>query len=325
VVVNPLVIPTFNTIAPICSGSTLNLPSSSLNGITGTWTPAVNNTATTSYTFIPATGQCAVNNSGLTVEVIPVTLPAFTQIDPICVGDTFVLPTTSINGINGSWLPAVNTIATTTYTFVPTNAPCSPNATMTVEVNTSTLEMVTADSSNITQNAATLAGQFAGALCSDPTNYGIEYSGISGFTPGFGTRVNANNLDTATGRFSVRLNGLVQNTVYFYMAYSIDGAGPKYGQHKLFTTEKIPQGFTIFGNPVLRGTPTRFSLSGIKPGVYSFRILNIHGQLVYQKSIEASVNFIDGNFTIPQHFPIGLYNVQIVNPFFRIQKNVMVQ
>jgi hypothetical protein len=324
VVVNPLVIPTFNSIAPICSGSSLSLPTSSINGISGTWTPAVNNTATTSYTFIPNAGQCAVNNSGLTVEVIPVTLPTFTQIGPICVGDTFVLPTTSLNGINGSWLPAVNTIATTTYTFVPINAPCSPNATMTVEVNANNVVMVTADSSNITQNAATLAGQFSGALCATPTNYGIEFSGVSGFTPGFGTRVSANNLDTA-GRFSVRLNGLVQNTVYYYVAYSIDGTGSKYGEQKLFTTEKIPQGFTIFGNPVLRGTPTRFSLSGIKPGVYSFRILNIHGQLVYQKSIEASVNFIDGNFTIPQHFPIGLYNVQIVNPFFRIQKNLMVQ
>ncbi len=53
-------IPTFNPIAPICSGLILNpLPTTSLNGITGTWAPALNNTTTTTYTFTPNGGQCA--------------------------------------------------------------------------------------------------------------------------------------------------------------------------------------------------------------------------------------------------------------------------
>jgi hypothetical protein len=40
--------PTFNTIAPICSGAILTaLPTTSNNGISGTWSPALNNTATT--------------------------------------------------------------------------------------------------------------------------------------------------------------------------------------------------------------------------------------------------------------------------------------
>jgi hypothetical protein len=35
------------------------LPTTSLNGITGTWSPALNNTVTTTYLFTPAPGQCA--------------------------------------------------------------------------------------------------------------------------------------------------------------------------------------------------------------------------------------------------------------------------
>ncbi|QBZ98926.1 T9SS type B sorting domain-containing protein [Flavobacterium sangjuense] len=52
--------PTFNPIAPICSGVTLAaLPTTSNNSITGTWSPALDNTTTTTYTFTPNPGQCA--------------------------------------------------------------------------------------------------------------------------------------------------------------------------------------------------------------------------------------------------------------------------
>jgi hypothetical protein len=45
VVVNSSVVPTFNTPSPVCVGSTLNpLPTTSNNGIQGTWSPALNNT-----------------------------------------------------------------------------------------------------------------------------------------------------------------------------------------------------------------------------------------------------------------------------------------
>ncbi len=325
VVVNPIVNPEFNTIAPICSGSNLTLPAASNNGITGTWTPAVNNTATTTYTFVPTTGQCAANNSGLTVVVNPITLPTFTQLGPICVGDTtLVLPTTSNNGISGTWFPAVNPLATTTYEFRPNGGQCPSNAFMTIVVNPNNAEMITGDSSNIGQNSATLAGSFSSSPCSTPTEYGIEYSGVSGFTPGFGIRVRANNYDSITRRFSVNVTGLVQNTVYYYQAYSNDGTG-RIGAQKLFKTDSLLQGFIIYGNPVNRGSTARFSLTGIKPGNYKLRLFNIHGQLVYQKSMNTTLDFMDDNFVVPAHLPIGLYNVQIANPFFRIQKNVMVQ
>ena len=54
------VTPTFNSVGPYCYGQTIPaLPTTSTNGITGTWSPAINNTATTTYTFTPNAGQCA--------------------------------------------------------------------------------------------------------------------------------------------------------------------------------------------------------------------------------------------------------------------------
>ena len=75
VTVNPKITPNFNAVNPICAGAILpNLPTTSLNGYVGTWLPALNNLATTTYTFTPNAGQCALPTSR-TVVVNP--LPDF--------------------------------------------------------------------------------------------------------------------------------------------------------------------------------------------------------------------------------------------------------
>jgi hypothetical protein len=132
----PLITPTFNAVTAICSGASLSpLPTTSLNGITGTWSPALNNTATTTYTFTPTAGQCA-NTAQLTITVNQPVTPTFTPIAAICSGASLSpLPTTSLNGINGSWSPALNNTATTTYTFTPTAGQCANTAQLTITVN----------------------------------------------------------------------------------------------------------------------------------------------------------------------------------------------
>jgi|GEM_PF-1604974 len=126
--------PTFTQIPAICSGGSFSLPATSNNGINGSWSPAVNNAATTTYTFMPAAGQCA-STATMTVAVNNSITPAFTQVQAICSGTAFTLPATSTNGINGSWSPAINTAATTTYTFTPNAGQCASTTTMTVTVN----------------------------------------------------------------------------------------------------------------------------------------------------------------------------------------------
>jgi len=127
--------PTFTQVAPICSGGSLSaLPTISDNGITGTWSPAINNSTTTTYTFTPTAGLCATTTT-MTITVNPISTPTFTQVGPFCSGATIAdLPTTSNNGITGTWSPALNNTATTTYTFTGL---CQTTTSMTIVVNPS--------------------------------------------------------------------------------------------------------------------------------------------------------------------------------------------
>ena len=136
ITVNPSITPTFDVIAPICSGEILApLPTTSTNGITGTWLPALNNNATTTYTFTPNANQCATTIT-LTITVNPGVAPNFTAVASICSGATLTdLPTTSTNGISGSWSPALNNLTTTTYTFTPNTGQCATTQTLTITVN----------------------------------------------------------------------------------------------------------------------------------------------------------------------------------------------
>ena len=64
------VTPTFSSVQTVyCSGSSIPpLPTTSDQGITGSWSPAINNTTTTTYTFTPTAGQCATSQT-LTITI----------------------------------------------------------------------------------------------------------------------------------------------------------------------------------------------------------------------------------------------------------------
>ncbi|NBX79493.1 MAG: hypothetical protein EBQ94_03785, partial [Flavobacteriales bacterium] len=96
----------------------------------------MNNTQTTTYTFTPAAGLCALTRT-MTVVVNPRTTPSFNELTPICSGDSISnLPQTSLNGIAGTWSPPViNNHQTTSYTFTPNNDFCASLKSETLIVN----------------------------------------------------------------------------------------------------------------------------------------------------------------------------------------------
>jgi Ig-like domain CHU_C associated/Secretion system C-terminal sorting domain/FG-GAP-like repeat len=136
ITITPNVTPTFTQVTPKCSGSTIAaLPADSINGINGSWSPAINNTTTTLYTFTPTAGQCATSTT-MSITITPNVTPTFTQVTPKCSGTTIAaLPADSINGINGSWSPAINNTTTTLYTFTPTAGQCATSTTMSITIN----------------------------------------------------------------------------------------------------------------------------------------------------------------------------------------------
>src|SRR5690606_34689728 len=109
ITISASITPTFDVLDPICSGAALTaLPTISNNGITGTWTPALDNTQTTTYTFTPDPGQCATTTT-IQIVVNDNVVPTFDAFDPICSGAALTaLPTISNNGITGSWAPALD-------------------------------------------------------------------------------------------------------------------------------------------------------------------------------------------------------------------------
>ena len=140
VTVIPFTNPEFTQIDDTCEGTELTLPTTSNNGITGVWSPQFDPNNTTTYNFEPNEGQCA-STEEMTVVIIPSTIPEFTQIDPLCVGDNPPeLPLISNNGVEGTWNPnIINNLETTTYTFTPSEGSCVETAAMTITINELTI------------------------------------------------------------------------------------------------------------------------------------------------------------------------------------------
>ena len=183
IVVNPATIPTFTAVSPICVGGTLSaLPTTSNNNITGTWSPAINNTTTTEYTFTPNAGQCATTTT-MTITVGPPVEPTFTPVPAICSGESFTLPNISDNGYTGTWSPAINNTTTTDYTFTPDPGQCATSTILTVTVNS--LPVVDAGTyTSVCINAASIP------LVGSPAGGTFSGTGVTGnnFSPAQGTQ-----------------------------------------------------------------------------------------------------------------------------------------
>jgi gliding motility-associated-like protein len=183
--ITPNVTPTFAGVGPYCSGATIPaLPTTSQNGITGTWSPTINNTATTTYTFTPTAGQCALTTT-LTINITPNVTPTFASVGPYCSGATIpALPTTSQNGVTGTWSPAINNTSTTTYTFTPTAGQCALATTLTINITT-----------NVTPTFASV-----GPYCSGATIPALPTTSQNGFTGTWSPAIN--NTATTTYTFT---------------------------------------------------------------------------------------------------------------------------
>jgi gliding motility-associated-like protein len=137
-----------------------------------------------------------VDPGGCTPIGTPVTT-TFNQIGPICEGDAFLLPTTSNEGISGSWSPMEDNTMTTTYTFTPTGSTCATTASMTVVVNSLQNPVFSlADFCAPTSGSASGIATPGGTFSFDPP-------------PGDGATINA-----STGVISNAIGGTTYNVKY---------------------------------------------------------------------------------------------------------------
>lgn len=143
--------PTFNDLTLCETDAPLTLPTTSNEGITGTWDtpvidPAGQGGTTISANFTPDPGQMVCTTATeVMIPVLEATDPAFSFPTELCTSDpTFFFPNTSDNGIDGTWLPSSITPSdipgqTITATFSPNSGQCASAVDIDVTVNAGTL------------------------------------------------------------------------------------------------------------------------------------------------------------------------------------------
>lgn len=317
ITVNPATTPTFTAITPICLGTVLNpLPTTSNNGITGSWSPALNNTATTIYTFTPTLGQCA-STTTLTITVNqPSTLPTFTTVAPICAGESLnPLPTISNNGITGTWSPAINNNATTTYTFAPAAGQCATATTLTITVNQSTTTPI------FTAYAPICAGENLSAL---PL---ISDNGITGtWSPALNnTATTIYTFTPAAGQCAsaTTLTIPVNNAPVFTISEGCNGVNYTLNAVQTNDSNSAYAWFTESGTPigtessVIVTTPGFYKLIVAQNGCSSEERINVRSTLcLIQKGISPN------NDGLNDYFDLEGFNVTQLKIFNRYGTNV---
>lgn len=92
----------------------------------------MDNTQSATYTFIPDEGQYA-SSTTITINVNPLIVPTFDEVGFFENSSiNFALPTTSTNGIQGSWSPSTILEGQNTYTFTPYSNQCANSITITL-------------------------------------------------------------------------------------------------------------------------------------------------------------------------------------------------
>src|SRR5690606_825498 len=166
------------------------LATTSPNGITGTWSPAViSNTTSGTYTFTADVRQCAApvtQNCTIPNAITPDFATALT----FCSGETVpTLATTSPNGITGTWSPSLISNTTSgTYTFTPDANQCAETLTLDVSISASAPVVITGPALVCAGGAISLSADVSGGVwtTSNPAVAAVDAEGtvhgISGGT-----------------------------------------------------------------------------------------------------------------------------------------------
>lgn len=282
VTVNPVITPVFGfgSTLTICAGSTVPvLPTTSSNGISGTWSPSTaDNQHSGSYTFTPAAGQCATSAS-FTITVVPNLTPAFsfgTSLNICDRGAVPALPATSDNGISGVWSPStIDNQNSGTYTFTPNAGQCAVSASVTV-----TVHPIVTPSFNFGASMTICSGSVVPSLAStsdngitgtwSPSAINNQQSGTYTFTPAAGQCAPPVTL-------TVTVTPTTTPVFDFGKTFTICAGG------------NVPQLPTTSANG-LTGSWSPASISNQKSGVYTFTPDPIPGRCLVSTSLIVTVN-----------------------------------
>lgn len=300
--IHPLIVPTFEAVSSICSGATLSaLPTTSTNNISGSWSPELNNTQTTTYTFIPTSGQNATNAT-LSIEVIQPTAPTFEQVGIIGNGAiTYQLPSTSSNGITGTWNPTTLLEGEHDYTFTPSTGQCSTTITMPFMVLKPKMIVAYDDDFSDSPINVNEGGQTATVLANDGINFGEAATednitvSIVAINPPLDLTTYDPIVINPDGTITIPIGTPVGT---YTISYQITSTACPLNQDSATATivvrnpsaarkakpvEKLSNKILIYPNPST--AIFNFDLTAVKAEYNAVKIYNVLGQILYQGSL----------------------------------------
>ena len=284
ITINDIVTPTFSGVSPICTGESLSaLPTTSTNGIVGTWSPALDNTTTTIYTFTPNAGQCA-STTTLTITVNPNnTVGTASSTPTLCINTALTAITHATTGATGigtvTGLPTGVTAAWASNTITISGTPTTSGVFNYSILLTGGCGSINATGS-ITVNPESTGGSVSSSqtICSGTTPANLTLSGHTGAVGKWQSSTNVGFLSpTDISNTSITLTGamignLTANT-YFRAVVQSGVCTSANSSAVLITVNAVSVGGTVSSDQTIcSGTePENLTLSGHTGGVIKWQ------------------------------------------------------
>lgn len=177
------------------------------------------------YTYVTTNASGCPNTATLNLTILPTIVPTFNAAGPYCRGANIpALPTTSTNGVTGSWSPAINNQATTTYTFTPNPNQCATTASLTIVINSLSTAPTgaTASSTSVPANTAVTLTVNGGNLGTG-AQWRWYRSSCGGTLVGTGASISTTVTTTTT--YFVRAEGTCNTTTCASVIVNVQTAG----------------------------------------------------------------------------------------------------
>jgi len=274
--------PVFNALSVACQNdATYSLPSTSDNGITGSWTPALNLTLPGSFTynFNPSANQCA-NLASVQITVQPQVEPVFTHPTSICQSDVFMLPTSAQNGVTGTWNPQVNSqqVGSTMVTFTPDAGQCSNSVNQTIVVNAIPSNLITQSGITLSSVATGVTYQWIDCNTNQPVLGATNQSFTTTEAVGtYAVVVTANGCSDTSTCISVDQSGLSEGDFNFGLIPNPANESVliQWNTEAIQVIELLDEAGKMVRRVVVTGSShqVEFSLAQIAAGVYHVRLI----------------------------------------------------
>lgn len=216
--------PIFNPIAPFCAGTTApTLPTTSTNGIAGTWNPAVvSNTNSGSYTFTPNVGTCA---SDTTIQIV---------VNPAT--ETPIISTTPATCTDQGSSSITNYSAGNTYTFSPTGPTIAANGAISGMTIGTAYTLIASNGSCPSNPSNPFTNDDVLSAATSPTVATTAASCLSAGTASINNYSASNNYVFTPPGPTVGLDGVINNMTYDQnYTVAIDNGGCSSGESDPFS------------------------------------------------------------------------------------------